>query len=192
MINSPITIVGRICSDPVYIGTKDNSDGVLKIRIASSRSYRQDEKWHNTDQLYINVEAWGRLAVNAHQSLTVGVSVIVHGMLYTNQWEAVEANSDKPIKRQEVRLRALSIGIDLNSYLVGFVDARPRLENVPHGVVMPENRSASYTSGDTRQDPDNQEHNNPEAREAGERGERGESGAENQLVNAGAPNEPEQ
>ncbi|MFP7364210.1 single-stranded DNA-binding protein [Corynebacterium callunae] len=189
MINSPITIVGRICSDPVYIGTKDNSDGVLKIRIASSRSYRQDEKWHNTDQLYINVEAWGRLAVNAHQSLTVGVSVIVHGMLYTNQWETVEANSDKPIKRQEVRLRALSIGIDLNSYLVGFVDARPRLENVPHGVVMPENRSASYTSGDTRQDPDNQEHNNPEAREAGERGE---SGAENQLVNAGAPNEPEQ
>lgn len=62
MINTPVTIAGRIVSDSVYIGRKDNLDGVLRIRVASSRSYKQGEKWHNVDKVFINVEAWGKLA----------------------------------------------------------------------------------------------------------------------------------
>lgn len=58
MINTPVTIAGRIVSDSVYIGRKDNLDGVLRIRVASSRSYKQGEKWHNVDKVFINVEAW--------------------------------------------------------------------------------------------------------------------------------------
>lgn len=183
MINSPITIVGRVCSDPLYIGKKDNSDGVLKLRIASSRSYRQGEKWHNTDQLYINVEAWGRLGINAHQSLTTGVSVIIQGMLYTNEWAVTEGDSDKLNKRQEVRMRALSIGIDLNTYRVGFVDARPRLENVPDGVTIPEDTSSHYPNPEARQFNNSEDNGTEEGAAVGE---------ESQLVSVGASEHTEE
>ncbi|AJE68102.1 single-stranded DNA-binding protein [Corynebacterium glutamicum] len=152
MINSPVTIAGRIVSDSVYIGRKDNLDGVLRIRVASSRSYKQGEKWHNVDKVFINVEAWGKLGINSHISLKPGVSVIVQGFLYTNEWEVQSAdpNAKKLEKRQEIRMRATSIGIDLNHYIVGFKESKPNASNNPEGVEMPDANFEDYPEVDQK------------------------------------------
>lgn len=152
MINSPVTIAGRIVSDSVYIGRKDNLDGVLRIRVASSRSYKQGEKWHNVDKVFINVEAWGKLGINSHISLKPGVSVIVQGFLYTNEWEVESAdpNVKKLEKRQEIRMRATSIGIDMNHYIVGFKESKPNASNNPEGVEMPDANFEDYPEVDQK------------------------------------------
>ena len=147
MFNSPITITGRIVEDPTYYVNKDNTDGVLRLRIASSRSFLKEQEWKNLDQLYITVEAWGRLGINAHQALLKGTAVIIHGTLYTNSWKvpAPEGESpDKESSRQEIRLRASSIGVDMNYYKVGFKDARPLLESNLHGVEIPGGDGETY------------------------------------------------
>ncbi|GAV97963.1 single-stranded DNA-binding protein [Corynebacterium glutamicum] len=152
MINTPVTIAGRIVSDSVYIGRKDNLDGVLRIRVASSRSYKQGEKWHNVDKVFINVEAWGKLGINSHISLKPGVSVIVQGFLYTNEWEVESAdpNVKKLEKRQEIRMRATSIGIDMNHYIVGFKESKPNASNSPEGVEMPDANLEDYPDVDQK------------------------------------------
>lgn len=155
MINTPVTIAGRIVSDSVYIGRKDNLDGVLRIRVASSRSYKQGEKWHNVDKVFINVEAWGKLGVNSHISLKPGVSVIVQGFLYTNEWEVESADPTDPTvkkleKRQEIRMRATSIGIDMNHYIVGFKESKPNASNSPEGVEMPDSNFEDYPDVDRK------------------------------------------
>lgn len=145
MINTPITIAGRIVSDSIYLERKDGADGVLKIRVATSRSYRQGDTWHNLDKLFISVEAWGRLGINAHRSLKPGVSVIVQGFLYTNEWELPPAEEGgKAQKRQEIRMRATSIGVDLNHYVVGFQETRPNAYNNPGGIELPDTTSGNY------------------------------------------------
>lgn len=155
MNNSPITIVGRLVEQPDYHFTKDASNGVLRFRVAASRSFLKGESWQNFDQLYLNVEAWGRLGVNAHRSLKHGTAVIIQGMLYTNNWEAKIPEGVDPAlaRRQEVRLRASSIGVDMNYYRVGFKDARPQVEVNPDGVDIPAAESASYPDLNPRQRP---------------------------------------
>ncbi|ANE04686.1 single-stranded DNA-binding protein [Corynebacterium crudilactis] len=146
MINTPVTITGRIVSDSVYIDRKDKLDGVLRIRVASSRSYKQGDKWHNVDKVFINVEAWGQLGINSHISLKPGVAVMVQGFLYTNEWEVSSAdpNAEKPEKRQEIRMRATSIGIDMNNYVVGFKESKPSAYNNPEGVEIPADNTEDY------------------------------------------------
>lgn len=181
MINTPVTITGRIVSDSVYVERKDNMDGVLKIRVATSRSYKQGEKWHNADKLFINVEAWGRLGINSHISLKPGVSVIVQGFLYTNQWEvpSTDPNTEKPERRQEIRMRATSIGIDLNNYIVGFQEVKPNSSNTPEGVPMPN------TSTDNYPDPDAKGSAQVRSDETGN-----DSGEKQELAMSGAKAEP--
>lgn len=140
MFNSPITITGRIVEDPTYYLNKDKTDGVLRLRIASSRSFLKEQEWKNVDQLYLTVEAWGRLGINAHQALVKGTAVIIQGILYTNSWKvpAPEIESpDKEESRHEIRLRASSIGVDMNYYKVGFKDARPQVESNLHNIEIP-------------------------------------------------------
>lgn len=155
MNNSPVTIVGRLVEKPVYHVTRDNSNGVLRFRIAASRSFLKGESWQNFDQLYLNVEAWGRLGVNAHRSLEHGTAVIIQGMLYTNQWEIKVPEGTDPAqgRRQEVRLRASSIGVDMNYYRVGFKDARPPQEVNPDSVDIPEADPENYPDLGARQRP---------------------------------------
>lgn len=152
MFNSPITITGRIAEDPAYYMNKDKTDGVLRLRIASSRSFLKDQQWKNVDQLYITVEAWGRLGVNAHQTLLKGTAVIIQGMLYTNSWKAPapagetgeQPGENNEVSRQEIRLRASSIGVDMNYYKVGFKDARPILESNLHQIEIPGGNGEFY------------------------------------------------
>lgn len=153
MYNSPVTITGRIVDDPAYHLTPDKKDGVMRIRVASSRSYLKDGEWKNSDILYVNVEAWGRLGVNAHQALLKGTAVIIQGILYTNTWviqEGKDTPDGKDVIRQDNRLRATSIGVDMSFYKVGYKDARPQLESNLNEVVLADGTDAHYPSFEVR------------------------------------------
>lgn len=153
MYNSPVTITGRIVDDPAYHLTPDKKDGVMRIRVASSRSYLKDGEWKNSDVLYVNVEAWGRLGVNAHQALLKGTAVIIQGILYTNTWviqEGKDTPDGKDVIRQDNRLRATSIGVDMSFYKVGYKDARPQLESNLNEVVLADGTDAHYPSFEVR------------------------------------------
>ena len=153
MYNSPVTITGRIIDDPAYHLTPDKKDGVMRIRVASSRSYLKDGTWKNSDILYVNVEAWGRLGVNAHQALLKGTAVIVQGILYTNEWviqKAEDSPDGKAVTRQDNRLRATSIGVDMSFYKVGYKDARPQLESNLNEVTLPDGDKDYYPAFETK------------------------------------------
>ncbi len=153
MYNSPVTITGRIVDDPAYHLTPDKKDGVMRIRVASSRSYLKDGEWKNSDILYVNVEAWGRLGVNAHQALLKGTAVIIQGILYTNTWviqEGKDTPDGKDVIRQDNRLRATSIGVDMSFYKVGYKDARPQLASNLNEVELADGTAAHYPSFDIR------------------------------------------
>ena len=84
------------------------------MRVASSRSVRDDEQesgWRDYDNLFLDVEAWGQLAVNTASSLHKGFPVLVVGSLVTQEWEDAEGN-----RRSKAVLKATHIGPDLSHY----------------------------------------------------------------------------
>lgn len=102
------TIVGRLASDPNHKLTMNDVD-VTHFRLASNeRRYdRQANQWVNGDQLFIDVTCWRRLAFNVKACLAKGDPVVVHGRLYTSEYE-VDGK-----RRSETRLEAQSVGPDL-------------------------------------------------------------------------------
>lgn len=78
--------------------------------------------------------------------------MIVQGFLYTNEWEVESAdpNVKKLEKRQEIRMRATSIGIDMNHYIVGFKESKPNASNSPEGVEMPDANLEDYPDVDQK------------------------------------------
>ena len=76
MFETPITVVGRLVSDPKRrrVGAQD----VVKFRLASNARRRADDgNWEPGNSLYMNVNCWGRLATGVVASLNKGDAVIV-------------------------------------------------------------------------------------------------------------------
>ena len=60
MFETPITVIGRIVSDPKRrtVGEQD----VVKFRLASNARRRAENgNWEPGDSLFVNVNCWGRL-----------------------------------------------------------------------------------------------------------------------------------
>jgi len=108
MNQTTTTIVGRLASEPSHKLTTNDVD-VTTFRLASNeRRYdRQADQWVNGDQLFIDVTCWRRLAFNVKACLTKGDPVIVHGRLYTSEYE-IDGK-----RRFQTRMEAHSVGPDL-------------------------------------------------------------------------------
>src|SRR5215207_785273 len=116
------TIVGRLASDPNHKLTMNDVD-VTHFRLASNeRRYdRQANQWVNGDQLFIDVTCWRRLAFNVKACLAKGDPVVVHGRLYTSEFE-VDGK-----RRSETRMEAHSVGPDLG-WITTALRRRPRAD----------------------------------------------------------------
>lgn len=135
---------GNLIDNPVF-RTFENSEAELcKFRLAASRRRLTTQKgnngneadgasgantkevWEDTDQLYIDVECWGQLAVNVAASLKKGLPVLVCGKLVTETWEV---DSSHPEKEKEMRskivLKASHVAFDLSHYQVSSVRSAP-------------------------------------------------------------------
>ncbi|MEY8209246.1 single-stranded DNA-binding protein [Corynebacterium sp. MNWGS58] len=113
MSQHQITITGRITQDP-RLRRVAGGNCVLDMRLASSRAVRDTEQesgWRDYDNLFIDVETWGQLAINAAMSLHKGYPVVVVGSLVTQEWEDAEDN-----RRSKTVLKASHIAPDLTHH----------------------------------------------------------------------------
>lgn len=131
---------GNLIEDPVF-RTFENSDASLtKFRLAASRRRLVTQKsdtdgaqgtnanqvWEDTDQLYIDVECWGQLAVNVAASLKKGFPVSVCGKLVTETWEVDSPHPEKDKEmRSKIVLKAHQVSFELSHYQVSSVRSVP-------------------------------------------------------------------
>lgn len=80
---------------------------VAKFRLACNDRYQVNGEWKDAETVWINVEAWRQLALNAKESLPSGAAVIVVG-----KWKASVYEQDGQIRRFQYVV-ADSIGVDL-------------------------------------------------------------------------------
>lgn len=112
MFETPLTVTGRIVTDPVRRRVGDQE--LVKFRLASNSRRRTGEgTWEPGNSLYLTVNCWGKLAAGVSGSLAKGDAVIVVGFVYTSEYEDREG-----IKRSSAELRATAVGPDLSWYLV--------------------------------------------------------------------------
>lgn len=111
MFETPITIIGRIVTDPRRrsVGNQD----VVKFRMASNTRRRTDAgNWEPGDSLFVNVNCWGRLVTGVAGSLKKGDAVIVVGNVHTSEYDDRDG-----IRRSSLELRATAVGPDLARYI---------------------------------------------------------------------------
>jgi single-strand DNA-binding protein len=119
MFETPLTVTGRIVTDPVRRRVGDQE--LVKFRLASNARRRTGEgTWEPGNSLYLTVNCWGKLAAGVSGSLTKGDAVIVVGHVYTSEYEDREG-----IKRSSAELRATAVGPDLSWYLVEIKKINP-------------------------------------------------------------------
>lgn len=116
MQQQTVTLIGHLTAEPFY-REFDTGRKFARFRLGTSRRVRRfaDNSAHyeERDQLYIDVETWGDLAVNVHESLSKGNPVICVGYLTTQEWRDQEGKL-----RTKVVLRALYVGFELCAYVV--------------------------------------------------------------------------
>lgn len=102
------TVTGNIVGG---VNRRQLADGtsVASFRIASNerRWNRATGAWGDGDHLYLSVTCWRRLADNVAESFSGGDPVIVHGRLYTRDYEK-DGN-----RNWITELEALAVGPDL-------------------------------------------------------------------------------
>ena len=112
MFETPLTVVGRIVTDPVRRKVGDQE--VFKFRVASNTRRRTGEgTWESGNSLFITVNCWGRLVTGVGAALGKGAPVIVVGHVYTSEYEDRDGN-----RRSSLEMRATSVGPDLSRVFV--------------------------------------------------------------------------
>src|SRR5699024_12676381 len=102
-------------TDDTFV-TKFSVDTVnTRLRIASSRRSRftnanGELEWRDSDTVYMNIEIWGQLAINASKSLKKGMPVIALGSLCTDTWTDNETQK----QRERTYFRGRQDGSDMN------------------------------------------------------------------------------
>ena len=112
MFETPLTVIGNVVTNPDRrrVGDQD----VIRFRVASnSRRRTADGTWEAGNSLFITVNCWGRLVSGVGAALYKGAPVIVHGHVYTSEYEDREG-----IRRSSQEMRAISVGPDLARCIV--------------------------------------------------------------------------
>ena len=95
-----VLLTGRLTRDPEMRYTPSGT-AVSSFAVASSRSYKgQDGEWKQV-VAYVNVVAWGKLAVLVNEYLKKGSAVYVEGGLNSRSWETEDGQ-----KRSVLEVRA--------------------------------------------------------------------------------------
>ncbi|MBA4506208.1 single-stranded DNA-binding protein [Corynebacterium sanguinis] len=137
-----ITVSGNLIFEPEMLHF-DSNKYLTKFRVASSRRFRTDELdknqrpiWQETDTLYLDVECWGQLAINAKASLFKGAPVLLIGSLITDSWtDPTQFDEDgKPATRQKILLKASKVAFDLGNYQVSSQKTTNQ-SNTPEGMA---------------------------------------------------------
>lgn len=127
MNDTTITMVGRIVDVPRRRLTEAGIS-VLNMRVGSTaRRYdRESQGWIDGESLFVNVTCWRTLADNVSRSLVQGDAVVVHGRLFTREYE------HNGQRRSSYDMEAQAIGPDLTWGRVEYV--RTKRDPITHEV----------------------------------------------------------
>ena len=111
MFETPMTIVGRIVTDPrrrVVAGEE-----LISFRVASNSRRRTAEgTWEPGNSLFVTVNCWGRLVTGVGAGLYKGAAVIAVGTVHTSEYEDRDG-----LKRSSLEMRATAVGPDLGKVI---------------------------------------------------------------------------
>lgn len=127
MTNTDFTLCGNLTAEPFF--KRFNSGAtLLRLRVASSDARKTtndkgEEVWVDYNQLYVDVECWGQMAVNAGASLRKGFPVVVVGKLVSEFWEEKDEDGKEANVRSRLKMNAKHIAFDLARFQVNSVRA---------------------------------------------------------------------
>lgn len=98
-----VILTGRLVQDPELRFTPSGK-AVSRLRMASSRPYKDPSGNWQEDTLFIDITAWGDLAERVSRRLTRGSPIMVQGRLRSRTWE-----SETGQKRTAYEIVAFSI-----------------------------------------------------------------------------------
>jgi single-strand DNA-binding protein len=126
-----MTVIGNVVGPPQRNRTANGS--VTNFRVAStSRRYDKDvQGWVDNKTLFLDVECWGELGGNVSQTVSKGDPVIVHGTLFTDEWESEQG------RRSRTKLRAEAVGPDLTKGTADFRRAQRPSAAAPEPDAIP-------------------------------------------------------
>jgi single-strand DNA-binding protein len=140
MFETPMTVVGRIITDPrrrVVAGQE-----VISFRVASNSRRRTAEgTWEPGHSLYITVNCWGRLVTGVGAGLYKGAAVIAVGTVHTSEYEDKDG-----VPRSSLEMRANAVGPDL-ARVIARIEQPPRTDGEP-------GRAETGAGGDPEADDD--------------------------------------
>lgn len=112
MFETPMTIVGRIITDPRRRVVGDQE--VISFRVAANSRRRTGEgTWEPGNSLYVTVNCWGRLVTGVGAGLYKGAPIIAVGTVHTSEYEDKEG-----LRRSSLEMRASAVGPDLSRAIV--------------------------------------------------------------------------
>ena len=124
MFETPITVVGRIITDPrrrVVAGQE-----VISFRVASnSRRRTTDGTWEAGNSLFVTVNCWGKLVTGVGAGLYKGAAVIAVGTVHTSEYEDRDG-----AKRSSLEMRATAVGPDL-ARVIARIEQSGQSQNSP-------------------------------------------------------------
>lgn len=82
-----VFLQGNLTKDPDYRDFGNNTGGVCTLRVASSQEYTDKNGQKHEKTVYVEIEAYRKLAASCRQFLSKGSAVIVEGKLELKQWE---------------------------------------------------------------------------------------------------------
>jgi single-strand DNA-binding protein len=131
MFETPITVVGRIVTDPRHRVVAGQE--LISFRVASNSRRRTGEgTWEPGNSLFITVNCWGRLVTGVGAGLYKGAAVIAVGTVHTSEYEDRDG-----AKRSSLEMRATAVGPDLARVIA-------RIEQPGH----PQNAQPAAVAGD--------------------------------------------
>lgn len=119
MFETPMTVVGRIISEPRRRVVGDQE--VISFRVASNSRRRTAEgTWEAGNSLYVTVNCWGKLVTGVGAALYKGAPVVAVGTVHTSEYEDREG-----ARRSSLEMRASAVGPDL-ARVIARIEQAPR------------------------------------------------------------------
>lgn len=128
MNDTVITMIGRIVDVPKRRLTEAGVS-VLNMRVGSTarRLDRETQKWVDGESLFLNVTCWRSLADNVARSLVQGDAVVIHGRVFTREYE------HNGQRRNSYDVEAYAVGPDLTWARVEYI--KTRRDPITHEVI---------------------------------------------------------
>jgi single-strand DNA-binding protein len=137
MFETPLTVVGRIITEPRRRRVADQD--VISFRVASNSRRRDAEgNWEPGNTLYITVNCWGKLVTGVGAALGKGAAVIAVGHVYTSEYEDRDG-----VRRSSLEMRATSVGPDVSKALVKILDSVSSAGKDAEPVPTPEEHESA-------------------------------------------------